>query len=173
MPNFTAKRDHGRADLFWWSSNPTTGPTGTTTTWVGVRFSISAPGRITAIAFYDGWGAPNVSNNDSIVLLQDWTSNPRILHRAASYRSPIVSSGKWNIVWLHPLFRITPNTDYMALALYPGGGLYRNNSALTVPVTRNNITYKSSFQSTALDVMSASMTENTNANAIDVLFRPD
>jgi hypothetical protein len=89
------------------------------------------------------------------------------------YHQLAAHAAQWNQAWIHPNFRPTINTDYAILALFIGGGFYRTNAALASAVTRTGIRFVSSFQSTSLDLPAASFAENTNANAVDVLFLPD
>jgi len=106
------------------------------------------------------------------MMLSDWATT-RKLYAVRHYRALAASGSRWNRVFLRPWFRVVPNHDYAMFALYVGGGFARNNSALASPVTHNQITFKSSFQTTALDGIGASLSENSNANAIDVLFKAD
>jgi hypothetical protein len=164
---------HGRLATSWWGNTiPTAGPVGTVTTWMGVRFHCTVAGRILGFRFYDSWssGAPA---QYSICQLMDWAT-PRLLHRVGSIQPPAVNvAAKWNQIWVRPWFRITPNHDYYVVAFYIGGGIYRTNSILTSPVTHGDITFVSSSQTTVNDVVDASLSENTNANAVDILFQSD
>jgi hypothetical protein len=160
---------HGRWRDSWWTTNtPTTGPTGTSTTWIGVRLTFTVAGRVQGIRFYDAWGG----QGSTLVVMMDWATT-RMYRMAGFYHQLALHSAQWNNVWIHPNFRPTVNTDYAILALFVGGGFYRNNAALTSPVTRTGIRFVSSFQVNSLDLGSATFTENTNANAVDVLYLPD
>jgi hypothetical protein len=92
---------------------------------------------------------------------------------AGRYLQLAAHAAQWNQVWLHPNFRPTVNQDYAVLALFVGGGFYRTNNALVSPVTRTGIRFVSSFQVNSLDLRAATFTENTNANAVDILYLPD
>lgn len=167
-----SKRDHGVPASSWWGTNvPTTSGVGTATTWVGVRFRTTVAGRIAGFRFYDAFGAGGIMTSQ----LQLWTWVP---NRLALRSTPFLwtlgtSANAWRQKWFRPWFRPTIGTDYCLAVLYSGGGFFRNNAALTSPVTRNGITFVSSFQSTALDLSIATISENTNANAVDVLFYAD
>jgi hypothetical protein len=126
------------------------------------------PGRVQGLRFYDSWGGLE----STLVLMTDWASN-REYHLVGIYQQLASAAAQWNNVWIHPNFRINTTDDYAIMAMYRGGGFFRNNAALASPVTRTGIQFKSGFQSTSLDVRSASFAENTNANAVDVLFLPD
>lgn len=166
------KRDHGVLANSWWDATiPTVGPTGTTTTRVGVRFRVTVPGRINGFRFYDSFGIG--AANQTIFQLMDWATT-RLIYVAESFQAPSANTAaQWNQKWFRPWFRPVVGHDYLLTALYIGGGFFRTNSSLTTPVTHNNITFVSSFQSTALDMSSASLTELTNANAVDILFQGD
>jgi hypothetical protein len=133
-----------------------------------VRLTFTVPGRVQGIRFYDAWGG----EGSTLVVMMDWATT-RMYRLAGKYHQLASHAAQWNNVWIHPNFRPTVNTDYAILALYIGGSFFRNNAALASPVTRTGIRFVSSFQSTSLDLASATFTENTNANAIDVLFLPD
>jgi hypothetical protein len=172
MPPFTQLRDHGKPDLFWWTANPTTGPTGSTTTWVGVDFDVTVNGKITGIAFYDSWSDPaTTAASYAIGQLQDVTSSVHHI-LVAKHFIPLAASGnKWNYIWFHPMIVASTSKHYRMAVLYNGGGFFRNNAALASPVTHNNIKFTSSWQSTALEIVNIVPTPNTNANALDVLLK--
>lgn len=156
----------------WWGTNvPTTGPTGTSTTWVCVRFHVTVPGRLAGFRFYDGFIAGG--DNSVVGQLWTWTPNRQILRQGKYFWLGTGGANAWRQMWFRPWFRPVVGTDYLVAVAYSGGGFFRNNSALASAVTRNGITFVSSAQSTALLLSLAVLSENTNANAVDVLFYPD
>lgn len=172
MPTFVRKRDHGPPDLSWWNSTPTTGPTGTATTWVGIQFTVDVSCKLTGLAFYDGFAAPNTVAGD-YCFGQAFTNgsggNPLCIGKFVAKTS---LSNRWNFIWFHPQPILSTGVTYFAAVLYCGGGFFRNNNFLPAPGTlRNHIRMMASFQSTALDLVSAAITTNLNANAVDPLIR--
>lgn len=167
-------RIHGISQVGWWDGHaaPTTGPTGTTTTWVGVTAQFTVPGRVFGISMYDGVAAPSAENYTIAVLTPDGGLYPAQTAAVMKLLAPNVAA-KWHHLWFHKPIRIATATDYLIAAIYIAGGLYRTNTALAAPVTRNGITFKNSFQLTSLDINGAALVTNTNANAVDVLFQAD
>lgn len=135
---------------------------------MGVRLRFTVAGRVQGLRFYDAWGG----EGSTILGLIDWAT-PRMHRMFTRYHQRAAHAAQWNQAWIHPNFRPVVNQDYAVVALYIGGGFYRTNTALASAVTRTGITFVSSFQSTSLDLPAASFAENTNANAVDVLFLPD
>lgn len=80
---------------------------------------------------------------------------------------------RWNQCFFNPWFRPTVDEEYYLGVLYPLGNFYRTNTILTSSVRHNNIDFIHGWQSTTLGVTDATITENTNANAVDILFLPD
>lgn len=169
---------HGKAAISWWDTTvPTTGPTGAATTWVGVRFHVTVAGRICGMRFYDGFANPD----EVLLVVMDWatgnvvgsTSRTAALAKWFQWKTGSIGN-QWQQTWVRPWFRPVVNRDYLVAAIYKGGGFFRTNAALAAPpVTHGHIAYMSSFQTTSLDLSAASLAENTNANAVDILFQED
>jgi hypothetical protein len=137
-----------------------------------VRFRTTVAGRIAGFRFYDGF----VAGGNNSMLCQLWTwGTPRQALRTAPFFWHAGSVGAmWHQKWFRPWFRPTIGDDYLILVLFPGGAFYRTNTALaSPPVTHNGISFMSSTQTTALDQNASTLAENTNANAVDILFYPD
>lgn len=165
-------RQHGKQSISWWSANvPTTGPTGTTTTYVANLFRFTVPGRLNGIRFYDATG----SVADSVIAFLIDDSFAPGLYLASTHLSLTPGQNpRWHQLWFHPFARVVTGHDYWVVVLYVGGGFYRNTGALAAgAVTRNGIQLVSGFQTTALDLSNVAPVMNTNANAVDVLFLPD
>lgn len=165
-------RDHGIPAVSWWGNTvPTTGPTGTTTTWVGAVFRITVPGRIAGLRL---WDATNAAPASSLAMLLDDSFQPSLYAGVRGIQMAANQAAKWHQIWFRPWYRPAVGVDLFTVAMYVGGGFFRNNNALSAgPVTRNGIQFRNSFQSTALDLTNATPTLNLNANAVDVLFYPD
>jgi len=162
---------HGAPALNWWGlTTPTTGPTGTSTTWVGVALKFTAAGRVAGFRAYDSTGS---SLQTVTCLLIDDTLSAATIKAVGIMRYGPGLTARWHQTWFRPWTRITVGNTYRLAVLYVGGGLFRTNNSLNSgPVTHNNIQFVNSFQSTALDLAGASLTLNTNANAVDLLFYP-
>jgi hypothetical protein len=166
-------RIHGQQQVGWWDGHaaPTTGPTGTSTTWVGLVVRFPAAGRVFGLQFYGGTDAGAGNYTLGFICPQGIGYPDKLaIH---GYTSPSDATARFQHLWLPRAFRVGTTEDYRMAVLYRGGGFFRTNNVLTTPVTRNGVTLVNGFQSTALDVISASVTVNANANAIDVLFQPD
>lgn len=164
---------HGAQQVGWWDGHaaPTTGPTGTATTWVGVKLAFPAPGRVFGVQFYGPTGAAT-GNYTAGGICPDRLGYPDKMELRA-YTSPDNATVRWNHMWFKRPYPVVTTQTYRIAVLYRGGGLYRTNNALTSAVTRNGIQFLHGFQSTALDMWGLLVTENANANAVDVLFQPD
>lgn len=164
------KRDHGVLATSWWGATvPTTGPTGTAATWVGVTCRFGVAGRVAGFRFYVPTG------NDGAMRCSLWDFPLTTQHRAAWARERSDTSGPgWQQVWFPKWLRVTLDPfEYRVAVLFPSGGFFRNNTVLGGSVVHNNIRYVASFQSTSLVPELAAISTNTNANAVDVLFYPD
>lgn len=164
---------HGERTASWWDTTvPVVGPTGTATTWVCARYVFARPGRLFGVRFYDGFS--NVSG-----VLVGVFSDPGASQEwfdCGVFVSQGALSARWNNIWLHPAKHIDTADIYSVCALYRGGGFYRTNNRVTslgTPVFHGDIGLRSSFQSTNLDPGNVAITENLNANAVDVLFQAD
>jgi hypothetical protein len=102
-----------------------------------------------------------------------WNSSTGKILRAYDFNGAVtLPSNNWMNLWFRPWVRIN-TTDNYRVAMLVGTAYHRTNTALTVPVTNNGIQFISSFQSTTIDVVAATLTTNTNANGVDVLFQAD
>jgi|SRR5689334_4592507 len=167
-------RIHGTPQAGWWDGHtlPTTGPTGTTTTWVGNTLKFTKTGRVFGISYYDGTGGASSESYAIGVLVADQPVYPEVGRSQMLVMAPN-QSAKFMHIWFHKPLRIDTTTLWRVAVLYLGGGFYRTNNALTTPVTRNNIQLINGFQTTSLDIASSILTTNANANAVDVLFQAD
>lgn len=162
-----------RQQVGWWSghANPTTGPTGTASTWVGNLVQFTAPGRVFGLQFFDGTGAGEGQYSYG-VLLPDSPTHVDRAKMVLLYMTP-GQVATWQHAWFSKPLRVTTGRDYRLAFMYLGGGFFRTNAALASAVTRNQVQFKFGFQTTSLDISGAGLTSNTNANAVDVLFQPD
>lgn len=159
---------HGRKADNWWGANiPATGPVGTSATWVGIQFGVEVPGRINGVrCFLD-------QSQDGGYWCICWNKVTVEVIFAYKFRMRPTGTYAWHNTWIRPWIRPNPANVHMLAVLFPAGLYFRNNSALTSDVTRNNITFQKGFQSTSISPPTATITLNNNANAIDVLFQPD
>jgi hypothetical protein len=165
------KRSHGPLAASWFgAAAPTTGPTGTSTTWIGNVVQFTVPGRVAGFRTYMG-----TSGGDSVLyaMLDRNLSPPKYVATKGGW--PIAGQpASWQQVWFRPWVRINTSHTYWILAVYIGGFFYRNTNALSGgPVTRNGIKMVNGFQTTTLDLPNTSPTVNANVNSIDVLFYAD
>lgn len=165
-------RIHGKQSASWWGAlAPAVGPTGTATTYVGAVLQFTVPGRVAGMRFWDGAGP---SPFTTYMMLIDDSDAPGTYKAIRAIRVPANTNPQWHQLWFHPWLRVDLTRTYWVVALYVGGGFFRNNTALAGgAITRNGIKFVSSFQSTALDLSNAVPVTNTNTNAVDVLFQPD
>jgi len=148
------------------------GPTGTSTQFIGATYTFNVPGKVYGVRFYRQWGAENSCYG------MFWTDTHNKYLRGFSYHQLAASAARWNNVWFHPTIRIVPNDLYRVGVLFFLGDFYRTNnvlSAVGTPVFHGHIGLVSSWQTSNLDPANpgTSITQNTNANAVDVLFQPD
>lgn len=163
-------RDHGIKAVNWWGTGtPLVGPTGTSTTWVGIAVQFSVAGRIAGLRRYDN----TVADGNLPAWIFDFDANTNKVTTCFKPRASTVGNA-WHQAWFRPWLRIVVGHRYYIGFLYFQGNFFRNNGTLsTAPVTRNNIQYWASWQSTAIYPFATTPTTNTNANAVDVLFYPD
>lgn len=81
-------------------------------------------------------------------------------------------ANEWLQAWFRPWLRVDTTSVYRVAVLCVSG-YQRQNSALTSSVVHNSIRFLSSFQTTSINPVGASITSNTNANGVDILFNPD
>lgn len=159
-------KDHGVPDVNWWGNTaPPTGPNGTAATWVGIQFTMTAEGWIEGIRWFVD------SSEDGNYVAQLWDKDSFVILAAVAGRVRATSGNAWQQAWIRPRVHVTVGPVYRLAVRFDHGKFYRQNSLLTSQVTRNNIGFQNGFQSTALDPDGATLTLNSNANGIDVLFR--
>ena len=162
------KRDHGAPAVSWWNSIPTTGPTGTATTWVGNQLFFDVPGRVAGFRFY----VANGQDGNSRCTM--WNRDTVVVHVACVARPRITTGDQWQQVWFRPWLRIDETSLWRFAVCYPGGKFFRNNSILTgFGISRNGMTFHRGFTTTSLTPEIATITELSNAHAVDLLFYPD
>lgn len=160
---------HGKTATSWWdTSAPATFVSSTTTTYVGIVFWITVPGRIAGFRAYID------STEDGNTRGFLWTPEP-ITQRTGGWGVRAnVGTTAWHQVWLPKWYRPPLNTDLRLAVLYPHGKYYRTVNALTPsPVTHNGIQFRQGFQTTSLVPEQATLTNVVNANGVDILFYPD
>lgn len=160
---------HGRISDSWWGSAvPATGPVGTASTYVGLRLSFTAPGRVMGFRAYRD---ANSSNSGQVLF---WDTAGIMLGAVMLKDVLITPSARWQNVWVRPSIRISTSADYHLGVMFQGAHYYRRNTYLSGgPVAVGHITVENGWQSTTADVTHATPSYNTNANAVDVLFQPD
>jgi len=163
-------RDHGiKASNWWGSTAPTTGPVGTSGTWVGNVVGFVVPGRVCGFRWYKNdvqaysklfvWGATDILTMELATCFDSGGDN---------------AGNGWNQTWFRPWFPVDTVTTYRFGTLFQAGHYWRTNTALvSFPVAHGNIKFYAGWQSTALDPIVANPTGNTNANGVDILFYPD
>lgn len=165
---------HGKSSVSWWdTTTPTSGPIGSATTWVGVQFRVTTPGKASGFRFYDGSAQPEAT----LFVLMEYaqtigggtTQRLPLAAKWFTWKSGAMTLG-WHQCWFRPHVALATGKDYIVAALFIGGGLYRTGAALASSVTHNNIQFENGFQSTALDISSATLTLNNNANGVDILY---
>jgi hypothetical protein len=161
-------RPHGAQAVSWWTASaPVTFVSLSATSWIGVTFKLTALGRIAGMRMYipsgetaPAWGVIYDLNNFSPL-------------RAVVFRQDVTPPvNGWMNAWFRPWLRIN-TTDSYRVMIQQGGGYSRTNTALASTVTHNHVSFLNSFQSTSLYPPGATITTNTNANGVDVLFQPD
>ena len=138
------------------------------TTWIGARIQFTVDGRVQGIRQYI---APRSSMSNLLVLM-DYTTRRNYL-LATKWENSVGFTQRWVNSWIHPNFRITIGHDYAIFALAYSPTFSRSAGALTSPVTNSGITFVSGFEIATLDLQTATLTPNTNANGVDVLFLAD
>lgn len=158
---------HGIRAQQWWSTNPLVGPTGTATTWVGVKFEVDCPGRLFGMRTYRSSG-----NSDAPFGIV-WDETTGDIVAAKHWYPEIMPSAGWRNAWIKPVVRLDETHTYFIAVMYYLGRFFRNTGGLSSDVVHDCIRFKSSFQSTALYPARGTTTTNTNTNAVDILFHPD
>lgn len=159
---------HGKqADSWWGAATPTAHVSLGALSYVGVTLQFAVPGRIAGYRVYMSSGTSGAFWG----ILWDVTSGHVV--RVWNFRKDVtIPSNAWYQTWFRPWVRIDTTHGYR-LAVLQGNGYQRTASALGSGLAHGNITMLNSFQSTSIDPSSVSLTTNTNANGIDVLFQAD
>lgn len=159
---------HGRLAESWFGANaPTTLNVGTAATWVGGVFDFGVNGRVF------GFRAYRLAGSD-VAPVVVWFDTSGELLRATSFRDIVIGADGWQQTWLRPSHRINTAHTYRLFVLFPQGHYSRNNAAFASgAVTHSNITRSAGFQSTNIAPWLTTLTTNTNANGIDVLWQAD
>lgn len=169
MPTFANRlRDHGPQTHGWWDgADPPTAVSLSAAAYVGVRVQFTVPGKLLGASVYIQSGF-----TFRLWCLVNHTTTSDLDRARAAWTYAAPSGDQWRNVWLTPQLRIVPGDDYNVMFLMHTV-YFRQNGLLGSPVVRNSIRYISSFQTTSIDPTSIAPTMNTNANGVDVLFRPD
>lgn len=135
--------------------------------YVGGRFHFTVPGLCLGAAIYlqSGFGSRVWA-----FLIHRTTSDLDIAQNVWNLIPPV--GDQWRRVWWRKVVRIVPGDDY-DVAFLMHTPYARQTGALGAPVTHGQIMYINGWQSTNIDPTSIAPTYNTNANGVDVLFRPD
>jgi hypothetical protein len=157
-----------RLSLDWWGNLAvTTGPVGTSATWVGIQFGMEVAGRINGVGFY----VDMTEDGNYGFVIEDVAARVAVACHAGRVR--VTSGNAWQHSWFRPWFRYKLGTLYRLWVNYPHGKYFRRNAYLTGPIVRNNITYENGFQSTLQWPIGSTPTLNSNANALDIFYQPD
>lgn len=159
---------HGTLATSWWSlATPVTHVVLAARSYVGATFQFTAPGRICGFSAYVSSGT--TPPNWGII----WDTNTGKVVRSAPFRQDVTAPNNvWFQTWMRPWLRIDTSHGYRLIVLM-GNGYQRTNTALGTGVTHGVITMANCFQSTAIDPSGTTITTNTNANGVDVLFQAD
>jgi hypothetical protein len=161
-------RDHGAPTPSWWSATaPATSVANATNTWVGNTLKFTVPGRVWGFRYYSVFG----SGSRHWAVINDQTTGKLLFVK--SFMDFLPPGPAWVQAWCHPTIRINTTDLYEVAVSFPSHPYARTNGALGSFVTHNGITFQNGFQSTVWDLLSVSLVTNTNANGVDVLFRPD
>lgn len=134
---------------------------------MGVTLAFTVPGKLLGFRFYK-------ENGDIFQVNAAIYDNSLFFFRATKAFYPATYAGPtgWQQAWICPQWRVDTTLEYrMIFGCF--SYYYRNNGALSSPVTHNGIQFRNSFTSTVISTIAVPPTTNTNANAIDVLFQPD
>lgn len=158
-------RNHGDPASSWWGNTapPTVVALGAVT-WTGIFFTVTAALRIAGFRVY----SPGSRTGNRFAMLWNQTDDSIMsVYCWKDGTSP--ASPSWEQAWCRPWQHCVTGKTY-GLAVRNDQDYYRHNAFLGTPVTVGKITFVSSFQSTAIDPMTVSLTTNTNANGVDVLY---
>jgi hypothetical protein len=158
---------HGKlCDNFWGTTVPASLITLAASTYVGMAVEFLSPGRIFGARVY--W--INTNAQDMWVIIWDNTLGNIVVAKNMPLHVP--TSTGWRNCWIHPTYRVTVGNIYR-IAVLMGGSYRRQNTALASPVTVGPLKAWSSFQTTSANPLAASISSNTNANGVDIMFRAD
>lgn len=153
----------------WWEANvPPTQVTTSAFTYIGGIFVPQTDGNVWGIRCYlDGiFPAPYTS------LFWEFNSQQCIAVNQFSQKSWPGSINGWNQLWFPKRIPVSGGTQYRAAVLLTPGHYYRWNSHLGSGLIQNGIQYLNGFQSTSIYPPTSTITTNTNANGVDLLFAP-
>src|SRR5579859_928910 len=113
MPRF-----HGTPKVGWWDGhvNPTTGPTGTTTTWVGGSFKFSQHGKVWGVSFWDGVGNLSSGQYSIGIFCSDNPVYPDFARSEMLVLAPN-QSPKWHHIWFYKPIVVNTTDTYRAACL--------------------------------------------------------
>lgn len=135
--------------------------------YVGANINFLVPGRCCGFRVYVVTGA--VQPVWAIL----WDTTTGVTMRAYQFRGDVpTAANKWLQAWFRPWLRVDTAHTYR-LGVLMGSAYRRSVGALASPVTHNNIQFTNGWQSTSLYPPGTTITNNTNANGVDVLFQPD
>lgn len=163
-------RDHGIKAVGWWTglSTSTSRISLSTITWIGAIFTVTSDVRLMGARI----NVPPSLTPQPVYAIWELYSNEFI--RIGGNKLPAIAdpvNEKWCNHWYLPRGTLNHTKTYcIAVQMY--STYIRKGSYLTAPITRNGITFQSGFQSTAVAPWLATITSNTNANAVDVLVEP-
>jgi hypothetical protein len=161
-------RGHGKlADSWWGATAPPNRVAIGASTYVGVAFHVTVPGRVMGFrAFIE-----QSTNNRHWGFLWD-ANNQKIISAWSFFDRGNTLTAQWLQKWERPSFRPVVNQQYL-MAVKLSLAYYRHTAQLSAPVTANHITFESGFTTTALGPPETGTTPTTNANGVDILFQPD
>jgi hypothetical protein len=158
-------RYHGPLASSWWGATapPTTVALGAVT-WIGTTFQVTTALRMCGFRTY----SPAFRSGDRFGLLWD-TAGPTILRLTAWKDGSAGSSNLWEQTWLQRWAHLATGHTY-ALAVRSDADYFRHTAQLTSPVTIGSVKFIAGFQTTVIDPLTVTLTTNTNANGVDLLY---
>jgi len=158
---------HGRrADSWWGAGVPVTEVTLSAFTYIGITFTTDVPGRLFGARLFE------VTETSPHWCLLWQTNDTGNVLAAKTFRLDVAPVSDWRQTWFRPVVRIVNGMTYR-LCVLSSQRYKRTTNALTSPVTHNHIQFLKGWQTTSLVPPQATITENSNANGVDVLFQPD
>lgn len=159
----------------WWSLLPYAAPQPAAPTtqvivaasiWCGGSFKFTANGRLMGLRFF----MSATADVPIVGVVYDKTAG--LFVAAKIWIGGIAASNQWRNCWLGHSFRVTIGVQY-DVWIMTRTAYYKTAAALgALGVTRGDITFVASMQSSAL-APPAAPAYSTASNAVDVLFLPD